>query len=188
MTLFILFINITIQADGIIHCVQENTKIEDFGTITGLALSEQSWWYKFKTFLTTVEDVPVQLVSLSKFYKLKSNTEKGKVLQGIRDNCSRIGGIILDESIRDFTKRGPISFAGICIRDKAVLRDKNVNYVIVHSNGYASSGKMKKALISKVNNQCTTEHQGQIVGEVKKVSKYIDNFYYFAGVCKVKAN
>ena len=182
VSLFLLFSNITIQADGIVKCIQENREMQDFGTVTGLVLSEQSWWYKFQTFLSSAEDVPIQLISVSKFYKNKGKEEKKAVLQTVKDDCSRIGGKIITESIHDFTQ-GPIAFGGICIRDKILLKEKNVKYLIVHSTGYASSGSMKQALASKASNQCTQEHQGQIIGKMSKVTRYLDNFYSYAGIC-----
>ena len=187
LVIFLLFSNITIQADGTVECVQENRKMQDFGTVTGLVLSEQSWWYKFQTFLSSAKDVPIQLISVSKFYKKKGKEEKKAVLQTVKDDCSRIGGKVITESIQDFTQ-GAIAFGGICIRDKILLKDKNVKYSIVHSTGYASTGSMKQALISKASSQCIQEHQGQIIGKIKKITRYLDNFYSYAGICKIKTN
>lgn len=173
----------TTEEDDMVHCLQRNGTNTSFGTQTGLVFAEQDWWHKFKTLLAGVEDIPVQLVSVSKFYKNKSEKEKKEVYELIKENCMKIGGKLIEESIHDFT-RGPISYGGICIRDKKILEDNSVKYVMVRSKGRAIYGSMKDKIIADVAMKCKNEYQGEIIHEIKEVTDYLDIFQ-FAGVCKI---
>lgn len=78
-----------------------------------------------------MEDIPVKLVSVSKFYKNKNENKKEDVKALIKNNCMKIGGRIINDSINDYSydTGGPISFGGICIRDKNILKDKSVDII-----------------------------------------------------------
>lgn len=177
----------TTEEDDMVHCLQRNGTNTSFGTQTGLVFAEQDWWHKFKTLLAGVKDIPVQLVSVSKFYKNKNENKKEDVKALIKNNCMKIGGRIINDSINDFSydTGGPISFGGICIRDKNILKDKSVEYVLVSSSGRVVFGSMRDELIAEVVNNCRNNYNGEIIQEVEAVIKYFE-FYKFAGVCKVQ--
>ena len=180
ITFFLFFTYSKASSDELIHCPTQN------GTQTGLLLKEQNWWHKFKTYLAGVEDIPVQLVSISRFHKNKTEKEKQAVLENVKNNCMRIGGKLIEESIHDFT-RGPISYGGICIRDKAVLQEKNVKYIMVRGKGRAIFNSMKEKVKVEVRRKCEEDHKGQVINQVEEVTDFLDIFY-FAAVCKVKTS
>ncbi len=184
LSIFITFSFPLYAIENDVVCPFGNGTNTELLTHTGLVFSEQSFWHRWTTYFAGIEDVPIQIASSSKFYKDKKNENKEKVEQLIHTNCARIGGKIIQGTMKDFT-RSNISYAGICVRDKDFLNDPYVKYTLVHTKGRAVWSDEQDVLKSNLKSQCEDEHNGELILEAKEINTYLEVSSY-AAICKSK--